>query len=41
MDWFDGYNRKLTGRDEELLLEIFDFFKECGTVEAEFRKATE
>jgi len=32
-DWFDGAAVVLTGDDEELLEEIFNDFKECGTVE--------
>jgi len=41
LDWFDGANRILNGKDGSLLLEIFDWFKECGTVEAQFEKAME
>jgi hypothetical protein len=43
MDWFDG--AKITLRDdcrnEKLMLEIFDFFREIGTVEHEYQKAME
>jgi hypothetical protein len=39
MDWFDGYERKLVGNDEELALEIWDLFQELGSVEAEYNKA--
>jgi hypothetical protein len=33
-----GY-RVLTGRNEELLREIWEFFKEIGSVQAEYDKA--
>ena len=39
LDWFDGHGRKLQGKDEELLLEIWDFFSEVGTTQAEYDKA--
>ena len=39
MDWFDGHGRKLTGKDEALLREIWENFVECGVVEAEWKKA--
>ena len=39
LDWFDGAKATLSGSDYELLDEIFDFFKEIGSVEAEFEKA--
>lgn len=32
MDWFDGYERKLTGKDEKLMDEIWAFFQEIGSV---------
>jgi len=41
LDWFDGAHRVLKGRDLELLTEIFSFFKDCGSCEAELRKAGE
>jgi len=41
LDWFDGANKVLGGKNEVLLLELFNCFKECGTVEAEFEKAME
>jgi len=37
LDWFDGAKREFCGKDFELLLEIFEFFKECGTVEHVYR----
>ena len=39
LDWFDGANRTLSGTDKELLMEIYDWFKDCGTVENEYEKA--
>jgi len=33
MDWFDGAKIILHGKDYDLLEEIFQDFKECGTVE--------
>lgn len=41
MDWFDGARRVLTGKRFDLLNEIFEDLKDCGTVEAEFKKAME
>jgi len=40
MDWFDGEERTLTGTDRALLLDIFQWFDNCGTVEASYREAT-
>ena len=36
LDWFDGSSRALTGDDYALLLEIWEFFKEVGSVELEY-----
>jgi hypothetical protein len=41
LDWFDGAHRDLTGEDFDLLEEIYEFFKEIGTVESELAKANE
>lgn len=42
LDWFDGYSRKLTGKDEALLREIWDLhFNELGLAKAEYRKAAQ
>lgn len=41
LHWFDGAKRDLTGSDHELLAEIFDFFKEIGTAQAELDKSRE
>jgi hypothetical protein len=40
MDWFDGASRTLRGDREKLLMEIFNFFKECGSVEHQYQEAT-
>lgn len=40
LDWFDGASRTLSGADEILLIEIFDWFKDCGSVEQVFNDAT-
>lgn len=39
LDWWDGAHRNLRGEDRSLLMEIFDFFDECGSVQAEIEKA--
>lgn len=39
LDWFDGADVALSGRDYELLEEIFGDFKELGAVHEELRKA--
>ena len=39
LDWFDGANIVLSGKDEALLEEIWQWFKECGSVQAEYDKA--
>ena len=42
MDWFDGHGRKLVGKDEVLLTEIWnDWFLELGAVESEWKKASD
>ena len=41
LDWYDGYGRKLVGKDEQLLTEIWDHFHECGSVEYEWKKASD
>jgi len=41
LDWFDGHGRKLVGKDEQLLTEIWDYFHECGSVESEWKKASD
>lgn len=33
MDWFDGASRRLFNSDKELMLEIWDLWNECGTLE--------
>ncbi len=39
LDWFDGARIRLTGRDLELMAEIWEMFKEVGSVEAAYDKA--
>lgn len=39
LDWGDGASLRLDGDDYNLLDEIFDFFEEVGSVQAEFDKA--
>ena len=39
LDWFDGADVALRGRDYELLNDIFQDFKELGVVHEEMRKA--
>lgn len=41
LDWFDGAPKVLYGKRFDLLAEIFQDFKECGTVQAEYDKARE
>jgi hypothetical protein len=33
LDWFDGAHRTLTSPDKDVMMEIFEMFKECGTLE--------
>jgi hypothetical protein len=40
LDWFDGAHKVLAGKDEQLLSEIFEWMRECGTVEHVFKEAT-
>ena len=40
LDWFDGASLELSGKDEELLLEIWEWFKDGGSVDHAFDKAT-
>lgn len=39
LDWFDGAKIILHGKDQGLLAEIFEDFRECGSVQAELDKA--
>jgi hypothetical protein len=41
MDWFDGHGETLTGEDADLMLEIWEWFREVGSVQAEWDKAEE
>jgi hypothetical protein len=40
LDWFDGAHKVLADKDEQLLNEIFEWMRECGTVEHVFKEAT-
>ena len=40
LDWFDGAHVLVDGDDYKLMGEIFDMFKEIGSVEMELEKAT-
>ena len=40
LDWFDGAKKILSGQAYQLLGDIFQDLKECGTVQAEFDKAS-
>ena len=40
LDWFDGARIVLTGKDTDLLREIWDDFKEVGTVEQAYKEAS-
>lgn len=40
LNWFDGAKVILSGKNAELLTEVFDDFRECGSVAGEFHKAT-
>jgi len=41
LDWFDGAKLELSGKDFELLKEIFEWFKGMGLVEKELKEAGE
>lgn len=41
LDWFDGAKKVLNGENYSLLNEIFDWFKECGTVDHVYKEAIE
>jgi hypothetical protein len=40
LDWFDGAHRVLQGRNEQLLLELWQWFCEIGSADASLRRAT-
>lgn len=40
LDWFDGAKRVLTGKKLELMQEIFEYLKDCGTVARVFKEAS-
>lgn len=39
LDWFDGEERGLHGEDRTLALDLFEWFKEGGCVQAEFDRS--
>jgi len=41
LDWFDGAHRDLTGDDKALMMEVYEFFNEVGSTQAELDKAME
>ena len=41
LDWWDGASRELKGKDKTFMLEIFEWFRECGIVELELEKIRE
>ena len=41
LDWFDGHERALTGRDLETMRDIWSFFADAGTTEFEYRKGSD
>lgn len=41
MDWFDGARRILKGRDYDLLAEIYECYRETGTVEQAYKEGVE
>lgn len=41
LDWGDGATRRLYGEDRDLMMEIYEWLKEIGTVEAVIEKARE
>jgi hypothetical protein len=41
MDWFDGASEMITGNHLLFVQELFEFFNECGSLDEEFKKATD
>jgi|SRR3990167_461604 len=39
LDWFDGHERNLQGKDKALMLDLWEWFSELGSVQAEYDKA--
>jgi hypothetical protein len=39
LDWFDGANRVLTGEDDQLLSELWEWFRETGSAQAALKHA--
>ena len=40
MDWFDGAKKILSGKSYQLMDDVFEDFKDCGTVEHAFNEAS-
>jgi hypothetical protein len=41
LDWFDGAEKILSGKDKQLMLQIWEYFKDRGCVKNEYTKAME
>lgn len=41
MDWFDSASEMITGNHLLFVQELFEFFNECGSLDEEFKKATD
>lgn len=41
LDWFDGASITLSGKERELLLDLWDWFEQAGSTQAEYDKARE
>lgn len=41
LDWWDGHGRAVRGADLALATDLWDWFKECGSTESEYKKARE
>lgn len=41
MDWFDGQARPMTGRDLDLMRDLWSWFQDAGCIESEYRKNEE
>ena len=39
LDWFDGAHRVLSGEDEALLRDLWEWFRECGAAEHAIKEA--
>lgn len=41
LDWWDGACRTLHGDDKKLMLDVFEQFKDCGTLQVELERSRE